>query len=315
LLAGSGEGSLHLLWQHWAFDPFLVLAAVTVGLYERGLHRMGQRSRAARRAHRRRLSFYFYGGLLMLLIAVESPIDFWAGSYLWVHMVEHVLMAFFAPALIVLGAPWLPIANAFPLSVRQRVGRNLAHGGWVAPLRGIGHLLRRPWVSVLLFNVAMLVWHLPGPFDLAERNLAVHVWVMHASFFATGMLFWLQLLPSHPVRQRMSPWGQAGAIVVTNVVMWVIAMSLGIFARGPWYSVYLHQAGVTLSPMADQQIGAGILWVCGDFWAIPAMFYVVHRLTSEYGGLEEAFEQLIHRGPLSRGRWTTHPVGSTSPRS
>jgi putative membrane protein len=156
----------------------------------------------------------------------------------------------------------------------------------------------RPWVSVALFNAAMLVWHLPGPFDLAQRNQAAHIWLMHASFFGAGVLFWLQFVPSPPFRRKMPLLSQAAALIVTNVIMIGIAMTLSLFASGSVYSVYDHVPGVTLPPFSDQQIGAAILWVCGDFWAMPTMIVVVRRIMSTEGSMSAALEAILNRGAL-----------------
>jgi putative membrane protein len=234
---------------------------------------------------------------------VESPIDYWADDYFFAHMIQHLLLMFAAPSLIVAGAPWQPLLAALPRRTGRSVTRGVLAGGWSRPLRGLGGLLLRPWVSVALFNAAMLVWHLPGPFDLAEENQAVHIWLMHGTMFGTGVLFWLQIIPSPPFRQRMPLLSQAGALLGTNVAMIGIAMTLSIFAQGSVYSVYDHIPGITLPPFADQQIGAGILWVCGDFWAMPAMVVIVRRMVAAEGSMSAAVDTILSRGSVRSGSW------------
>ena len=156
----------------------------------------------------------------------------------------------------------------------------------------------------------MVLWHFPALFDTAEENQIVHIWLMHASFFVTGVLFWLQIIPSYPFRLKASPLWQVGAIISTNVVMFVLAMSLShVLARPVWYSVYAHVPGVTLSPFADQQIGAAILWICGDFWAVPALIWIIQRAVEQEGSANALVDRLLHRAPLRTFR--RFPAGRT----
>ena len=281
---------------HWSFDPFLIIAIILVIWHEIGLARLARRSRPDRTRQRRRRSAWFYAGLAVLLIAVQSPIDYWADDYFFVHMIHHLLLMFAAPTLIVAGAPWQPLLDALPGESGKAATREVLTARWTRPLRAMGGTLLRPWVSIVIFNIVMIVWHLPGPFDLAERNQAVHIWLMHASFFIAGILFWLQFIGSPPFRIKLTPVSQASALVLTNVVMWVIAMAMGFLSSTSWYPVYNHVPGVTLPAFADQQIGAGILWICGDFWAIPTMIFVVRRLMAEDGTVSAAVDRILGRG-------------------
>lgn len=290
---------MHYILDNWSFDPFLILAIIVVVWHETGLRRLARRSRPERTRERRIRSLWFYSGLAVLLIAVESPLDYWAGSYFLVHMVQHLLLMFAAPSLIVAGAPWQPLLDALPGRSGQSVTREVMTGGWSRPLRWLGGLFLRPWVAVFCFNLVMLAWHIPALFSLSQSNSAVHIWLTHGSFFAAGVIFWLQFIPSPPFRGRMPLLGRAAALLVTNVVMIMIAMSLSIFANHPVYSVYDHVPGVSLPPFADQQIGAAILWVCGDFWALPTMIVTVWRLINNEGGIGSALERFVRRGSSS----------------
>jgi cytochrome c oxidase assembly factor CtaG len=287
---------VHYILENWSFDPFLIVALVVVVWHEIGLRRLASRSRPERTRERRLRSLWFYLGLAVLLLAVESPLDYWADSYFTVHMVQHLLLMFAAPSLVVAGAPWQPLLAALPGRSGQSVTRGVMTGGWSRPLRSAAGFFLRPWVAVITFSVVMVAWHIPALFDLAQDNQAVHIWLMHGSFFAAGVLFWLQFIPSPPFRRRMPLVSQAAALLVTNVIMIGIAMALSIFVNGSVYPVYDHVPGVTLPPFADQQIGAAVLWVCGDFWALPMMIVIVRRLIMSDGNLTATLDRVLNRG-------------------
>ncbi len=106
----------------WTFDPMVVAGLAAAGvLYLRGVRRVRRPDRKlANRAA------CFIGGLVVIWIALQSPIDSYADTRLSVHMGQHLLLTMIAAPLLVLGAPvtlllraatpvfWSPVAGIDP---------------------------------------------------------------------------------------------------------------------------------------------------------------------------------------------------------
>jgi cytochrome c oxidase assembly factor CtaG len=218
----------------------------------------------------------FYGGLLVIVAAIDSPIDRYADRLFWVHMVQHVLLTMVAPPLILLGRPWPRSVRALPLGVRRVVARSL-HACRV---------LAAPLVAFLVFNVVLLAWHVPVLFDLTLRNEVVHD-LEHALFLVTALLFWTHLTPTSR-RPRLGAAQRIAYGVGAILVSWVLAVVLG-FASHPLYGHYAalaHRPG-GLSALADQQLAAGIMWVPAS---IP---FTIAVLVAAYEVLEPAKKTVV----------------------
>jgi len=276
---------------HWSYGPLVLLLALATW------HAIGLRRMPAQTSTSRWRPAWFYGGLLVLIVALASPLDWWGYRYFYLHTVQHLLLMFAGPTMIVAGAPWRPLLAALPGGGAGRVGAVLATG----PVRALGRLLTHPAVVLAAFNLAMVGWVIPGALDLSLRNRFVHVWLANGSMLLAGVLFWLLVIDSPPLRVRPGLAVQAGLLLGTNVIMWGLAMSMSLFATHSWYSVYAHVPGVGLSPYGDQLLGAGILWVCGDFWAVPALVIVVRRLIArEQGDADAAIDRILGQGSAPR---------------
>jgi cytochrome c oxidase assembly factor CtaG len=236
----------------------------------------------------------FYAGLVILIAVVSGPLERWAMAWLSVHMVIHVIEMFYLPPLLIVGAPWVPLVFALPVGPRRRLLRafHLSGGwGWARRVRSV---LTDPLFAIVLFNGVMVIWHVPAVYDWASWNQWTMDWLMAPSFLVSGVLFWRVILPSHPSPARGSTRVQILAVVVTAFEMLVLAMALAIFTKAPWYSMNVVMDG-SVSALRDQRWAAGILWVCGDFWAIPALVLLAYRVYGSDGGVSASLERALGR--------------------
>ena len=91
-------------------------------------------------------------GLLTIVIALDSPIDYYADQLFWVHMLQHILLLTVAPPLILLGRPWPRMWRALPLGTADDGRADVARARWTAPLRA----LARPLPALILFNATIV---------------------------------------------------------------------------------------------------------------------------------------------------------------
>jgi len=282
-------------WGH----PWIALAACAVlAVHERGLRRINGRSTAANARRRRDKLRMSYAGIALVTLSIVSPLQYWSMEYFWVHMIQHVTVMLAAPALYVAGAPAIPLLHALPVKLRRRILRHVFIRPTRHPLRALGGWLLSPVVGVTAFNLVMVIWMIPRLFNAVMNQPELHISLMLSTFFLSGLLFWVQFIPSHPFRPTMTPFARIATLLLTNLIMTVVAMSLSFFASGPFYDLgnsMLRLPGMgsmtptTLNPLADQQIGAAILWVCGDFWCFPAIIMamrLVVKTDANAGGMD-----------------------------
>ena len=236
----------------WSLDPSLLYVGLAAGLYV-----LGSRGRDRPRPLQ---ALAFAAGLLTIVIALDSPIDYYADELFWVHMVQHILLLTVAPPLVLLGKPWPRMWRALPLAPRTRIARTMARSRWVAPVRA----LARPLPAWILFNVTFVGWHIPAAYDLTLTSGVVHA-LEHAMFFFIGLLFWARVIDPGPLRPRLVWPMRIAYAASTMVVGWLLAITL-VMVQHPIYGYYaaLETRPGGITALADQQLAAGVMWVPGS---------------------------------------------------
>src|SRR5262245_1169308 len=135
----------------WSIKPGLAFILVITSLiYLRGwlvLHRITP----SRFPLWRLLSFV--AGLAAFWFAIVSPLDSLSSLLLSAHMVQHMLLLFVAPPLVLLSAPFLPLLRGLPRTfARDGLGPFLV---W-QPLRRLGYAFTHPAVCWLAMAVTLL---------------------------------------------------------------------------------------------------------------------------------------------------------------
>jgi putative membrane protein len=235
-------------------DGLLVVGALA------GVYGIGIRSEAVPRW---RLGC-FGGGLLLILVAHMTPLASLATtSLLSAHLLQNVILAEWAPALIVLGVP---------AGLATRLGRLPA-----------ARLLTHPAVALPLWLATYVAWHIPAAYDAALHHQSTVLHLEHACYFATGVLFWWPIFQAAP--HQLSSGVKAAYLFAAFVLASPLGIVMSLLSR-PVYGFYVDAPGVWgISDLTDQQI-AGVTMSVEEaivFFCLCA-YYAVRFVREEEAG-------------------------------
>ena len=149
-------------------------------------------------------------------------------TFLWAHLLQNVVLAEWAPALLVLAVP-------------PTLGR-----------RAAGLRLFKPAVALPLWIATYIAWHLPWVYDYALGHPHSLLHVEHAMYLVAGVALWWPV-----VHGGYSAGLKAGYLFAAFVLASPIGLLLALIPR-PFYAFYAHAPRTWgPSPLADEQI-AGV---------------------------------------------------------
>jgi cytochrome c oxidase assembly factor CtaG len=209
----------------------------------------------------------FLAGCALLVAALVTPLDTLAREYLvWGHLLQNVVLAEWAPLLLVLGVtPALAEGLTRPRVVRA---------------------LTQPYVALPLWVGTYALWHVPALYDAALRHPSSLLALEHATYVASGFLFWWCVWQDAP--HRLSSMARAGYVFAAFVLSAPLGLVLALVPR-PLYDFYAAAPERVwgLSRLEDQQLGG--MTMAGEqslvFFAVFAYWFA--RFLAEQERLEE----------------------------
>ncbi len=248
-------------WTTWHADPSVVIGLAALGLgYLVATLRRRRIDPDANVEPAKAASFA--GALLVLFGALTGPVHDLSDYYLFsAHMVQHMLLIFAMPPLLLYGIPgWM----LRPLVRDERVAR-------------LGRRLTRPPSAFAIFNVTLVAWHLPPLYNLAMDHHPVHI-VEHVMMMAASVILWWPVLSPFPELPRAAYPVQLLYLFVAGLPMVMVAIVIAM-AEKLLYPFYATAPRIwePLTPYADQHLGGLIMWIPGGMVFLITISVVFFR--------------------------------------
>ena len=255
-------------WAAWQFTPDIVLGTLLVGV----LYTLGIRARRTRQSAMpwwRHLSFF--GGLLLVFIALQSPVDVLAEHLFAIHQIQHLLLHTAGPMFLMLAAPQILLTAGTPELLRRRLLAPIMESRII---RVFFRFLSHPVVATVIFVGSLYFWQIPHYHDLAVLNDGVH-YFMHVTMLVAGLVFFWRVFDPRPAPLGAS-YGVRLAMLWITVVGNILIGSVLALKNSVLYPAY-DELGrwFGFGALPDEQVGGIILWIPGSMMCLLAILVVI----------------------------------------
>jgi putative membrane protein len=264
---------VHVHSESWEFPVWLTLPIVFAALvYLRGWLSLRSTSSNVIPAWR---AGSFLLGTFSIWVAVASPIATSDHELLTAHMVQHLLLMSLAPPLIWLSAPLLSFAHGLPRQFVNGVMDSLFRSPFA---QRVGRALGDLTFCWLAATATLVVWHVPAALALGMQSGPWHA-VQHASFLATGLLFWWPVVRPWPSVPAGPQWSIVLYLFLATLPCDILSGFL-VFSERITYPVYLSTSRHPGLVLEDQQSAGALMWTCVTIVYLVAGTILSTRLLS-----------------------------------
>lgn len=265
--------SHHAAMEHSPSPMALAFVLVLLSLFcARGWRRMPAASRSAMPVWR---AASFLIGMILIWVALGSPLATYDHELLTVHMIQHLLLMTFAPVLILLGEPMMALWHGLPGSGQVLLGPLLQR-----PLmQQFARVLSQLSLGWTVSAVTLIAWHIPALFTLALHSETWHA-VEQASFLGAGFLFWWPVVQPWPSSSKWPRWSILLYLFLATLPCDILSGFLA-FSDRVIYPVYFSTSQqLVFSVMEDQQCAAALMWTCVTIvYLVPAAILTTQLLS------------------------------------
>ncbi len=235
---------------------------------------------------------FFIVGLVLLAVALISPLGYLSTQYFSARIVQHMMLVASIPSFLMYANPVPALVHGLPERAREALLR-AQNGAPPGPGRTLLRAATAPGVTLLAFLCICLFWYDPNIQAATLRYGIIHA-VEIVSLFGVSLLNWWHITAVWPhVHPRMSPYVR---VLYAFISIWPIKL-IGlvlIFINTPLYD---YPATFWLSGLkVDDYIFGGLI-----AWIVSGLAYAVATI----GLFSELLGHEVEKPALPESAWAT----------